>query len=196
MKRSVSVLATAMLVVACTTDANAPVAPLTAVQTALAVGRSDVETPFESFGCDMGLTEGKTWITGDWLHIRGQSSFGLHLSTNPLVSGAITVDNVNADINLATGTGDFSGQLTLTPTALDGSGTWHAHFKGEIPGVPGGPLIGDPPTLILSHMVAHGTEALAGQELEFDHTANLAFAHPVFPAGCEWTGELFKGVVR
>jgi hypothetical protein len=26
-------------------------------------------------------------------------------------------------------------------------------------------------------------------------TANLAFAHPEFPEGCIWTGELFKGFI-
>ena len=192
MNRTAPVLGAAMLVVACTADQIT--VPLSA-PSSVAAARSVSGAPFESFGCDQGLTDGKVWITGDGLHIRGQSSLGMHLSTDPNVSGSIRVYDVNADINLVTGTGDFSGQLELTPTALGGSGAWHTHFKGSIPGVPGGPLVGDPPTLILSHMLAHGTGALAGGTLEFDHTANLAFEHPDFPDGCEWTGELFKGVV-
>lgn len=38
-------------------------------------------------------------------------------------------------------------------------------------------------------------KSLSGATLEFDHTANLAFAHPELPAGCNSTGELFQGVV-
>lgn len=193
MTRHAMCLAAALTILACQGDAAGPMASIQ--PRASGVAKSNGETPFESFGCDREFTPGRVWQTGDILHVRGQSSSGLHLSTNPLVSGSIRVFEVNADINLSTGEGDFSGLLELTPTALDGAGSWRTHFKGSIPGVPGGPLIGDPPTLILSHMVAHGTGALAGGTLEFDHTANLAFAHPDFPAGCSWTGELFQGFV-
>lgn len=195
MKRYAAGLATALLIAGCQQDATGPtpVPDLT-----IRAKGSNGRIPFETYGCDFALSPGKVWQTGDILHIRGQSSHGLHLSTNELVSGSIRLFAVNADINLVTGEGTFSGNLVLTPTKFEGDGSWRAHFKGFLPGVPGGPFIGDPPTQILSHMVAHGTGALGGRTLEFDHTVNMAFAIPpeiTFPEGCEWTGELFKGFI-
>jgi hypothetical protein len=125
------------------------------------------------------------------LQIRNLTNLGHVVSTNPLVDGPHTVQ-VNVNINLSSGAGNFWGALEIRPTALAGQGTWVGSFAGHLKG---GRLAGDPLTLVDARIVVHGTGALDGSKLMFDHLINPAFEAPAGPVGCTFNGEVWSGVI-
>jgi hypothetical protein len=188
-------LAAALVLTGCGAEVSAPrQIPLT--PSASVAATNGKRTPFEAFDFICPDTPdwdpGTTTVAGNMLHLRDLVTHSYEYSTNPLIAGTTTAW-VDAQINTLNNAGSFSGVYEITPTALAGTGTWRgtfgAHFKG-------GKFEGSPLTLVDSHMILHGTGALEGLTLMFDHIVNLAFAHPAAPfPGCEFDGEKLVGVI-
>ena len=195
--QTVSVAAAALVLTACQSEITVPtLAPGTPL--ASAVASTEKRTPFETFDfwgpeCLVPPSEpGVVTVTGNTLHIRDVVNHSYTVSTSPLVTGPENVW-VDADVNLENGAGSFHGILELVPTALGGSGTWRGSFGAHLKG---GQFAENPLTLVDAHMVLHGTGALEGLTLMFDHFANINFAHPAPPfPGCEFDGEKLVGVI-
>lgn len=193
MKRHTASVAAALLVLGgCEREVTAPRPQAREIRAAEAVG-TEKRTAFESFDFDCGWPSSPPTrtLTGNMLHVRDLINYSYHVSTNELLEGRLTVW-VGANVNLSNGAGSFHGVLELAPTVLAGTGSWVGSFGAHLKG---GKFDGNPLTLVDAHMVAHGTGALEGQTLMFDHLVNTAFEHPEGPVGCTFSGELFKGVI-
>jgi hypothetical protein len=120
------------------------------------------------------IDEGRTWMSGSILHVRGQVLSVLHGPT-ALSQGGPAESTVNLNLDERTGHGRAWG--TLRVDYLDGGG-FEASFTGSIrpdASVPGG-LIGE------YRVVGSGWGTYAGQQLRATGTEYLATGQQFFTA--------------
>lgn len=84
------------------------------------------KTPFMATETSAPVQQGKTWVSGHILHIRGEVDAG---PVTGDLEGTITI-GINLDLDLNTGTGRIHGTFSIATQAV----TWSGSFAGAITG--------------------------------------------------------------
>lgn len=84
------------------------------------------KTPFSATETSGPIQEGKTWVSGHILHIRGEVDAG---TVTGDLEGTITI-GLNLDLDLNTGTGHVYGTFAIATESV----TWSGSFTGAITG--------------------------------------------------------------
>ncbi len=114
-------------------------------------GATATRTPFTAMEATCSVAPGNVTISGNVLHIRGQTNTNRVISADATQTGTNSVV-VNVDLDLVSGSGGAHGTFSLNPDAF--SGTWEGSWSGPFTDF-----------VFSGQAVGHGTGELAGKKV-------------------------------